>query len=44
VLLDIGLYVAVGEVGLQIRISLQIAVAGQHIPRQPVAAVGAELG
>ena len=43
-LLDIGLYVAVGEVGLQIRISLQIAVAGQHITRQPVAAVGAKLG
>ena len=43
-LLDIGLHVAVGEVSLQIRIGLQIAVAGQDIPRQPVAAVSAELG
>ena len=43
-LLHIGLHIAIGEVGLQIRIGLQIAVARQYVPAEPVAAVSTQLG
>lgn len=41
-LLDPGHHVPVGEVSLEIRIGIQIAVARQHVPAQPVPAPGAE--
>jgi hypothetical protein len=43
-LVEEGLHIPVSEIGLQIRIGLQIAIAGQHILAKPVAAVDAELG
>ena len=41
-LLDPGHHVAVTEVGLEIWIGLQVAIARQHIPTQPVPAPGAQ--
>ena len=36
---DEGLHIAIGEVGLQIRIGVEIAIAGQHLALEPVAAI-----
>ncbi len=39
-----GLHIAIGKVGLQIGIGLQVSVAAEHLLGQPVAAVGTQLG
>ena len=42
-LFHVGLHVPVGEPGIEIGIHLHIPIARQHLPSQPVAAIGAEV-
>ena len=37
-----ALHVTIIEIGVQVRFGVQVAVAGEHLPGQPVAAHGAE--
>ena len=39
---DEGLHIAIGEVGLQIGVGIEIAVARQHLALEPVAAIHAQ--
>ena len=43
-LVDVGLDIAVGEPGIEVRVDIDVAEALQHLAGQPVAAVGAEAG